>query len=147
MPKKLSKKVMQKQQDENERLHQEMMDRCLPIAQEVIRIASEHGIKVVDGDPNLQKEHRPEYREASLKVIEMMTKNNVHWIEREFIFMLASQPVQQIKQIVMQDLQRTFEHQICRLFGVSTFDELTMQQIEEGLVRFAKDAQPTYEKK
>lgn len=142
---KISKKVMKKEQDENERLHQEMLDKCIPIAQEVFKIAFESGAKM--GDMDFVKSRPPEYTEASLKIMDMMVKNDIRWIDRSFIFMLANQPIKHMETIVMQDLQRTFEHQISRLFGVSTFDELTMQQIQEGLVRFAKDAKPTYEKK
>lgn len=133
MAKKMSKKVLQKQLDENEALHQEMLDKCIPIAQEVFKMIYESGMKMGDGD--FVKTRPPEYIEASKRIIDMMVEKNISWIDREFIFQLALQPLSHIKSIVMQDLQRTFEHQICSVFGVTSFDELTMKQIQDGLLR------------
>lgn len=137
---KLSKKVMKKAQDENDRLHQEALDACIPVAQEIFKIAFESGMKMGDGD--FMKTRPKEYVEASKKIMQMMVEKNIRWVDRAFIFQLALQPISHLQSIIMQDLQRTFEYQICNLFGTSSFDELKMQDVNEGLLRLAKPLTP-----
>lgn len=137
---KLSKKVMKKAQDENERLHQEALDACIPIAQEIFKIIVDSGIKMGDGD--FMKTRPKEYVEASKRIMQMMVERNVNWVDRNFIFQLVLQPISHFQSIILQDLQRTFEYQICNLFGVSSFDELKMQDVNEGLLRLAKPLTP-----
>lgn len=136
-------KVVKKKEKSDKQLQKELYAKCIPIAQEIFKIAFESGCQM--GDGNFAVTRPKEYVEASKRIMQMMVDADLEWMHRQFVFQLALQPITHLQNVVMTDLSRTFEYQISRVFGVSSFNELTMSQIEEGLVRISKPLTPEEE--
>ena len=125
----------------NDNLHQEMMDRCIPVAKAILKIIVDTdlaiGEKLIprDGEGNavpLSRENRPEeYQAAARKVQELMLEKNLKWMERNMVFMLVKQPMDMLQNIVLTDLETTYQAALCNMFGVEILSDLDFQKINE----------------
>lgn len=120
-------KVRKNQEKENDKLHQERLERCIPVAREISSIIEKAQLPLGD-----DVQHAKEYEKASIAVLELLLERNVRWVDREFIFQLALQPVTFVKDIVTTSLQNSWTHTVAGLFGKKT-SELTMSEVDNAL--------------
>lgn len=145
-------KVKKGEQDEHDKLKQAMMDRCIPVAKKILQIIVEDGLElgdvVIPRDENgkvlpMSEQSRPaKYQEAAKKIQQAMLDANLLWMERHMVFMLVKQPMDMLQNIVLTDLETTYQRGICQMFGIEVFGELTFKQIDEFLKSKNKDEAP-----
>jgi len=123
---KINKKQQQKQEKERDRLHEETLARCIPIAKAINKIIVDRGLGMGD----ISNTRPAEYLEAAKEIQELLLKENIYWGEKEFIFQLARQPLDMLNNFVVTDLQKTFESKVSEFFGVDTYSEMKMQDID-----------------
>ena len=109
--------------------HEEVLARCIPVAQEILKVIVDKNLGMGD----ITGTRPPEYLEAALAVQRILLEHDVRWGEKEFVFMLARQPLEMLSKIVMDDFQKTFEAGTCKLYGVESFNDLTMGVIDGKL--------------
>jgi hypothetical protein len=130
-------------------LNKAMMDRCIPVAKEILKIIVDASLTIGDtviprneqGQAlPLEADNRPqEYKDAALKIQQLMLDHDLLWMERHMVFMLVKQPVEMLQNIVLTDLETSYQHGICRMFGIEVFGELSFKQID----KFLKADRPT----
>ena len=119
-----------------DKAHEEVLTRCIPVAQEILKVITDKNLGMGD----ITGTRPPEYLEAALAVQRILLEHDVKWGEKEFVFMLARQPLEMLHKIAMDDFQKTFETGTSRLYGVESFNELTMKVIDEKLKEHASNA-------
>jgi hypothetical protein len=138
------------QQDENARLYKEAMDRCVPVAKAVLKIIGEDGLQIGDvviprdqnGQPlPLAESNRPaEYVDAATRIQQLMLDANLKWSERHFIWMLVKQPMDMLQNIVLTDLDSTYQHALCKCFGVELLNDIDFKVVD-SFVRKENDTE------
>lgn len=130
-------------QEDADKLHQMMMDRCIPVAKEVLKIIVDRdleiGDKIIPRDPfgkaqKLNESNRPEsYKEAAVEIQKLMLSHDLLWAERELIFMLVKQPMDMLQNIVLGDMETSYQRGICNLFGIEVLGEQSLSMIDQML--------------
>lgn len=136
-----------------ERMHDEMMERCVPVAKKILKIIVDLDLSV--GDKMIQRDQngnvipmkegaRPEgYVEAAKQIQELFLETNLKWMERHMIFMLVKQPMDMLQNIVLQDLETTYQESLCRMFGIRLLSDLDFKKINDFCaVQLTKPAVP-----
>lgn len=117
-------------QKEQENEHKEAMAKCIPIAREVLKIIHEEQLEM--GDIS-EATMRPEgYINASTRIRQFMIDSNLPWIDRHFVFQLALQPVDKLKDIILSDLGKSYEDGMTSLLGVESFSTMTMGDMQKA---------------
>lgn len=112
--------------------HKLAMAKCIPIAREIVRIAHEAELEM--GDISAQNVRPESYVKASAKIRQMMIDTNLPWIDRHFVFQLALQPIDKIKDIVLSDLAKSYEDGMTALLGVESFSTMTMGEMQKAFM-------------
>lgn len=137
----MSKKVMKKMDEANEKARAEYLERCLPIAQAIQKMIVEDELEMgnlpgrqagPNGQPMPVKDgDRPEkYVEAAKKIIKLFVDNNLLYLERELVFQLLKQPYDMLQDIVLTDTTRILNETMNSMMGISHYGELTFQMID-----------------
>jgi hypothetical protein len=126
-------KIRKGLEKDDEKLHKERLDRCRPVAREVSALLE--GLQLPIGD-DVQNEKA--YEEASIKVLQLFLDRDVRWVDREFIFQLALQPMSFVKEIVSNSLQNSWNQTITGLFGKKTSD-LTMADVDNAMKKMSEE--------
>lgn len=131
------------QEDDNAKLMAAMMTRCVPVAKAILRLIVEKDLKIGDraiprdGQGNViplaEGSRPPEYAEVAKEIQQIMLDNDLLWAERHMVFMLVRQPMDMLQNIVLTDLEATYQHGLCGLFGIEVFGELSLKMIDEFL--------------
>ena len=143
---KVQKEIEAKQRELKEMQNQEhkrMVDQCSAIALEVIKIAIEEKVEI--GDVTGQRTEA--YQRACRRIQELFLEKNLLWIDRQTVFMMALQPFDQLKTFVIDDLNKSYEAGMCKMLGVPSFSEMTMQTLDNHFKKSAaeqkEEAKPT----
>lgn len=134
-PLNIQKEINAKQQALNEsqdQEHQKALAKCIPIAREVLRIIHEDQLEI--GDISADSVRPEKYVEASTKIRQLMIELDLTWIDRHFVFQLALQPVDKLKDIVLSDLAKSYEAGMTVLLGVESFTTMTMGDMQKAFV-------------
>ena len=62
----------------------------------------------------------------------VIIKNEVKYVDKDFVFQLVLQPIDQIKQIVLQSLSNSFDEVLNRALP-KEFRELTLKDMDNAL--------------
>lgn len=145
-------KILKKQQQLNDELKEAMLSRCIPVAKRILRLIAADELPIGDvviprdasgrAMPMREGERPPEYQKAAKEIQQMMLDANLLWMERQMVFMLVKQPMDMLQNIVLTDLDSTFQHGLCKIFGVETFGEVTFKQVDEMLKGLKKEEKP-----
>lgn len=121
--------------------HEEAMAKCIPVAREVLKIIHEEQLDM--GDISDQATRPEKYVTASTRIRQLMIDSNLPWIDRHFVFQLALQPVDKLKDIVLSDLARSYEDGMTSLLGVGSFTTMTMGDMQKAFMkRFEENVKP-----
>jgi hypothetical protein len=130
-------------EDEKNDLHAEMMARVVPVARAIIAMVADGTLPIgddaiardADGKPlPMGEANRPEaYKEAALRVMKLMLDADLKWAERHLLFQVVAQPSEILRNIVLTDLDKTFDRGLCKAFGVETFPDLSFKQVDAKL--------------
>lgn len=110
-------------------LGKQVLAELVPVAQEVMKVIADASLPMGDIIQN-QNERPEEYVRISRAVQEILLRHNIRWVDRHFVFQLVLQPFDLIKTIVLTDLERTFERKMSSIFGVGSFSEVDLQQLD-----------------
>lgn len=150
----LSKKNRKKQEDakasmsdaDRQAMHDAMMSRCVLVAKEILKLIVSDDLGI--GDTMIQRDaegnavpmredSRPQdYQDTAKKIQQLFLDHDLLWLERHMVFMLVKQPMDMLQNIVLTDLEKTYQDGICRMFGIEVFGELTFRQIDEALKKY-----------
>ena len=121
--------ITKKQEKENRKLAEERDEETIPVAKEVIRIIAEANLAMSGINP-VQSKDNESYRATAEKVLELMLEKNLKVSDSNFIFQLVLQPFDQIKEIVLMSLKRSFEKAEAKLFG-NQYEDIRLKHIDE----------------
>lgn len=141
---KLSFEKIRKNVEKNEdALHKERLERCIPVA----RLLLKHILAKVDEIPfGDDVQNSDEYDKLSSELLLILLENNIRWSDRQFVFQLALQPLAFPKDIVDNALTQHWNVALTGLFG-KRISELTMLDLDERLKRGDKIEEPLDETK
>jgi len=124
----MAKNIEKEIKKEADRLHEERLERCIPVAKEVINIIANSTLKMGD----LHAHDNDAYNAVSKDIIALFLKENVHFQDKDFIFQLAMQPFQVVRDISVNSLGRSLDMVINKVFG-KEWQEVTMQELDSKL--------------
>uniref|UniRef100_A0A6M3XVS2 Uncharacterized protein n=1 Tax=viral metagenome TaxID=1070528 RepID=A0A6M3XVS2_9ZZZZ len=104
------------------------LERCVPLAKKVLAILVEEGAEMGD-----IKESPESHMKSAELIMQAFLDANVRWADRHFIFQLAMQPVEMVKNLVLNSLGETFNVGSGVLWGVDDMMDLTVGRIDEVL--------------
>ena len=143
MGKSIFSKMRKPQENDGKKLNDAMMQRGIPVAKEILKLIVEHDLSIGDqfiprdqeGNalPMSDSSRPPEYKDVAIKVQQLMLDHNLLWMERHMVFMLVKQPMDMLQNIVLTDLEKTYQDGLCRMFGIEVLGELSLQMIDEFL--------------
>lgn len=107
----------------------EGLERCIPIAQEVIRIIARHKIKL----GKLSNEEKDKYYDPiAQEVLNLMIEKNLLYMEKDFVFQLALQALEETKNKVVNSLQITWENMLKKYLG-KDFIDVTLADLNKKI--------------
>lgn len=115
--------------DEGAKLNQERLDRCIPIAKAINKVLQESDAFIGDISP---EERLAKYKEIAGNVIEIMRLAEVRYVDMNFIFQLAAQPVDSTKDLVTTSVIHSFNMAEQKLMKKDYMD-LTLQDLDDIL--------------
>jgi len=130
------KKILKAKQLDFEKEYNARLERCRPIAQKIIEIIAESNLPtgdLFDKKQQMKEDESKAYEETTLKILRLVLDSGVLYADRNFIFQLIFQPVEQIKLKVLQSIDRSFERADENKWGKDTLD-ITMDDIHQELL-------------
>lgn len=105
---------------EQDKLHQERLDRCRPVAKKLLTILAKHQEgDVVMGENDAVKTSVTPVAE---EIIAMMLAEDIHWSDRQFIFQLAMQPVATLGEVLENAFSISWERAMQNKWGKDAVD-------------------------
>lgn len=123
------KKNKQKEERELDRLHKERLERCIPVAKDILRLLAQN-IDVMPLGDDVQES--AEYDRVACEMLALILKANLYWHDRDFILQLALQPLSFTKDIVSNSMQTSWSKAIAGLFKKPS-SRLLMSDVNEAL--------------
>ena len=117
--------LTKQQEKEGKKLAKEREEEVSPVAQEVIEIIAGAGLSI--GEVHARDNEK--YGATAKKVLELILNRNLKISDTNFLFQLVLQPFDQIKEIVLQSLKRSFEKAEANLFG-KEYEEIRIEDID-----------------
>jgi hypothetical protein len=133
--------LVKKNQKDFEAEYQKRLDRCLPVAEEIMKMVVESKLPMGtlgDKKGEMKEDVRETYESFSAKVLAYMLNSNMHYMDKDFVFQLIFQPFEQVKNIVVNAVNRSFERSEEILFKKDILD-IDFQDIHEILLRNAEE--------
>jgi len=130
-------KKIEKQQFES---HEERLARCVPLAKKVLNLLGTESIEMGDiNDKNgvIKPEVKVCYINLSNKVLEEMKNANMLYADREFIFSLVLQGMEQVKERTIDSLSMSYDAIQENFFG-KDFMDVTMEDMHAKLMESLK---------
>lgn len=124
-------------------LNKAMLERCIPVAKKILKIIVERDLAI--GETNVPRDEqgnmrrmaeadRPEaYKEAAKEIMQTMLDSNLLKMEWNFVFQLVRQPAEMLFNIVMTDMDASYNRGICKMFGIEVPAELSTKMIDDFL--------------
>lgn len=120
--------IKKKMEEKADKLHEERLARCVPVAQEIVKILGESRLPLGD----ITDEDQKEYDAASDRILQLMIERGTLFTERNFIFQLILQSWEQVKIPVIKSLEHHFDRVMEHALG-KKIDEVTVQFMDETL--------------
>lgn len=123
------KKIRKAAEKVDDKLHKERLDRCIPVARELIKLVASKADTIALGD--VPQTHES-FDELALDILKLFLEKNVNWVDKEFIFQIALQPMTFAQNIAIDSLSRSWNTAVSGLFK-KNFAQLTMADVDEKL--------------
>lgn len=111
-----------------EDLHITREKRCVPIAHAILEVIAESKLKLGKLDP---KDYKG-YDESALRIITLMLEKNINYSDKNFIFQLVMQAVEQTQDTVIRNLEKSFDFALDKKFG-KPYSDVKMSDIDNIL--------------
>lgn len=120
----------------NEALHKERMERCVPVAEEILKIIANGSpylgeVSQESGEPI--EEANDKYNQLAGQVLELLLEKNIKFTEKLFVFALVEQAVSLTKEKVQNSLERSMEKAEASLWGIDDIMNLKLSDIDKQL--------------
>ncbi len=113
-----------------EKLSIEREVRCIPVAQEIIKLISEKDMKM--GAYVTEEERRECYGSLSKDILEYMKERDIKFNETAFCFALVLEVVNHTKDMIQNSLQMSMDFCDEKLWG-KEFNKITLQDMDDLL--------------
>ena len=117
-------KIFKKQEKD---LNRERIAECVPIAKEILRVIVESNLKMGEVDKGTD-----EYNEAAKKILQFMLDKNIKYVNNEFVFQLALQPLDMVRDLVTVSLKHSFDAALDKALG-NSYQDVTMEDLNRLL--------------
>lgn len=115
---------------------QKDLAKFIPIAKKLLKIVLEADLEI--GQVDVVKERSEAYAKVAKQIMELFLDENIRYVDKEFVFQLATQPLQLIQQVVMTDLGRSLKLAMASAMGVDSFDELDFKTMDRVWKEYAE---------
>jgi len=122
-------KIQKKTQKEADKAHKERLDRCIPVAREIIKLIAKHADVIPMGEVERDDEG---YTPVMIEILTLLLERNIHWTDRDFVFQLANQAYSFPGEVVKENLNHSYTVATGNLWG-HPISELTLQDIDKHL--------------
>lgn len=102
--------------------------RCIPLAKKIISIVAESKYSL----GKLSDKDLKEYDEIALAVISEMLSDDILYSEKEFVFQLVLQAIENTKEVVLRNMNRSFDIALNKRIG-KDFKDLKISDIDNIL--------------
>jgi hypothetical protein len=116
-------KGMQKQIDSE---HAKRLARAVPVARKILKLIGEEADTIPLGDI---ERNDPGIEAVSRKLLALILEENVHWVDKDFVFQLALQALSFPADIAQTSLKNSWETVVTGLFG-KVVQDLTAQEVD-----------------
>jgi len=133
-------KILKEKEKDINKENNERLERCVPLAQKIIEMIAEAKLPIgtlADKDGKMKEEVNKKYSEFSAEVLALMLQSNLKFSERNFVWQLVLQPIDQAKEKVINSLNRSFERANEEKWGKDEMD-ITMGDIHDVLINIGK---------
>ncbi len=117
-------------------LHQERLDRCVPIAKKILTLLAEENPYIGDVNDKDTGQPKPEanesYNKIAGKVLEVLFEANIRFTEKLFVFSLVKQAAELTEEKVQMSLDNSMQRAESQLWGKDVM-ELDLQDIDKQL--------------
>lgn len=121
---------IRKEQEKNlEAAHQVRIERCVKTARKILAALATEIETVPMGDV---KQDHPGYDSLTKKFLAVMLEDNIHWVDRDFVFQLALQALSFPANIAQDSLNHSWNNAITGLFG-KPVRELLASEVDAAL--------------
>jgi len=134
------KKLVKKQNKEFEKEYQKRLDRCLPIAKEIMKMMLEAELPMGtfnDKKGEILPEIQDIYESFSAKVLAYMLNSGMNYMDKDFVFQLILQPFDKTREITLNAVNKSFEKAEEILFGKDILD-VNFDDIHQLLLKNAE---------
>lgn len=105
-------------------LTQQRLDRCLPVAQEILSILAASQPKMGEYEESWDAC----YNDIAEKVLKLMLEKDIHFSDKEFVFQLLMQPFEATRDFVIKALaismDKAFEKKFGKDYSDVTFSDM-----------------------
>lgn len=108
-------KKMAKQAD---KYNKQRLEECVPVAREVMKIIAESGLTI--GDTHARD--TDQYNAVGNQILKLMLEHNIKFADHEFVFQLALQPLDTLREIVVKSLKVKMDYAIDKALGKDYLD-------------------------
>lgn len=119
-------KLKQLDEKEQDKLYQDTIARCAPIARDVCKLVAEHAERYPFGDKAQASDQSHELAQA---IIALMVERDVRWNDRDFIIQLALQPIDGAKVIITDAFSKSWNSILTGIVGKKV-SELSFTEID-----------------
>ena len=123
--------LMKGQIKRDDKEHKKSLEKLIPIAEYVLKLMTEY--KCPMGD--ITGTQPEEYKVIALKIQQKFLDENVKWVDRQFVFQLAQQTFDFVRDTTLNHLDKSFNFASNKLWGGKDMLDLTMKDIDDVLKR------------
>ena len=99
-----------------------------PVARGIVRIIHDADLSVGE----VHAHDNVKYDATAKKILELMLKNSVKYVDKEFLFQLVFQQFELVKEVVMRSLSKSFDSALERSLG-KEFLQVTLGDLDRVL--------------
>lgn len=128
------RKIVKAKERDIDREYQDRLTRCRPMAQKILEMVGAEQLPV--GDIMEKGAVKPEiaekYEDLAAKILVLMLESQLKYSERNFLFQLVLQAIEQTRDKVINSVDRSFERANEKKWGKDELD-ITMGDIHQVL--------------
>jgi len=137
------RKQMEKEQKDQEALRleaqkqaEEDLKKFVPIAKKILRIVVDADLDI--GNVDITSSRPEKYAECARQIMEVMLEADIRFVDKEFPFQLAMQPLTFVQRIVMLDLTKSYNLAQAAAMGCDELDEVTFKTLDTVWKQYAE---------
>lgn len=119
-------KIRKETEKNLEEAHKLRLERCVPVAREIIKLFASKADTVAMGEV---EQNHVDFQDLAVEIMKLMLEKDVRWVDREFVFQLALQPMTFSQNIATTSLNNSWNTALTGLFGKKS-SELTFKELD-----------------